>query len=209
MQDASQAILFGGTFDPVHHGHLIIARAVAEQTGCNRIIFVPTADPPHKNKVHAAGEHRLAMLRLALQDQEWADVSAVELQRQGRSYTYETVKQFLSISQAGGQIRWLVGADMLEDLPNWYRVGELLELADIVTAVRPPWYARLAEIFADLESKLGRQRVERLKKFIVQTPMIEISASEIRQRVKESKSIQFLTPDSVVKYIAQNKLYKY
>ena len=204
---AEEIACFGGTFDPVHNGHLIVARALAEARGLRNVTLIPTGSPPHKPPAAAAAEHRLAMLRLATEGEDLFDVSAVETERSGPSYTIDTVASLRESLPEGTKLSWVIGADMLGDLPSWYRVGELLDRVDLVVAVRPPWQERIDGILDALAETLGAERVERIRSGVVPTPLIDISSTEVRRRVSEGGSIRFLVPEAVRAYIEQNSLY--
>jgi len=200
-------VLLGGTFDPVHHGHLIVARAVAEACRYDRITLVPSASPPHKGSARASGADRLAMLRLAVEAEELFDVCDVELRRTGRSYTFDTLLALRERLGPRTELHLVMGADMLADLPNWHRSRELVELARIVVARRPPWQREWEGIFADLRSRLGPQAAERLAASVIPTPLIDISSTDIRKRLAEGRSIRFLVPEPVRAFIEQQGLY--
>jgi len=198
---------FGGTFDPVHHGHLIVARALAEARGLRNVTLIPTGSPPHKPPAAAAVEHRLAMLRLATEGEDLFDVSAVETERSGPSYTIDTVAALRESLPEETKLSWIIGADMLPDLPSWVRVGELLDRVELVVAVRPPWQERIDEILDTLAETLGAEQVDRIRRGVVATPLIDLSATEIRRRVLEGRSIRFMVPESVREYIDGYGLY--
>ena len=199
--------LFGGTFDPVHNGHLIVARSVAEQCGVERITLVPTARPPHKDTTHASAEHRLAMLRLAIEGEEVFEISEIELARDGPSYTLETLSELHRVYGADTELAWVIGADMLEDLGQWYGADELLRTARIIVAARPPWNRRMPQVFERLRGRFSAAAVGRLERAVVETPLMDISSTIIRERVSSGLSIRFLTPESVCKYIEKHGLY--
>jgi nicotinate-nucleotide adenylyltransferase len=207
MARTRQIVLFGGTFDPVHNGHLIIARHIAEQLGFRRVVLVPAATPPHKHPACVAADQRLAMLRRAVRGEDLFEISTIELRRQGPSYTFDTVREFLREAPGRAEIHWVVGADMLADLPKWYRAAELLELVNIVVALRPPWDERLDAILAGLRGRVAPQALRRLARSIVRTPLIDISSTEIRRRAAAGQSIRFLVPEPVRKYIEGHRLY--
>ena len=204
---AERILLMGGSFDPVHHGHLIVARAVAEATGAGRVFLIPAARPPHKAGPSVSGEHRLAMLREAVKGDPMFEVRDLELARAGPSYTYDTVTALVSSLGPDAKLLWLIGADMLEDLPTWSRAEQLLEIVQIVTAVRPPWDRRLDSVFSKLERELPARQIASLKEFVVRGPLVEISSSDIRSRVRSGRSIRYLTTDSVRTYIQKSRLY--
>lgn len=205
MADGGTA-LFGGSFNPIHHGHLIVARAVAERLGVSRTVFVPSAQPPHKRGAGlASAADRLEMARLAVQGEAGFEVSDVEILRSGPSYTFLTVSDYRRALGADGPLFWIIGADTLPELHTWYRIRELVELCRIVTAARPgyeePDLSSLAQV-------LSGEQVARLREGILSTPRIDISATGIRQRVREGRSIRYLVPDSVREYIQRGGLYR-
>jgi len=145
--------LFGGTFDPVHIGHLVCARRVAESGGFDRIILIPAAQPPHKGTALASAEDRLNMLRLAVEGDVSFEICDIELHRTGPSYTFDTLVEMRDKFGPDVSLHWLIGADMLEQLHMWHRAADVVQMAEIVTMIRPPWQQRLSQI---LEALLGR-----------------------------------------------------
>jgi len=207
MTDRGEKIvLLGGSFDPVHHAHLICARVVAEAVGVDRVVLVPATQPPHKKGTVASGADRLAMLRRAVADDSLFEVDDVELRRGGASYTYDTLAA-VRRQRPHAKLFWVVGADMLRDLPLWHRAGEVLELADLMVMVRPPWDRTLDQAFADVEKQLGAEAIARLRLNVVPTPLVDISSTEIRRRVAAGLSIRYLVPDAVSEYILHHGLY--
>ena len=200
-------IFFGGSFDPVHHGHLIVARAVAEQLGFDRIVLVPAGHSPHKSKIYASAADRLAMLKLALEGQSIFDVSDVELIRTGPSYTIDTLYEF-RLRHAQARLAWIIGADMLADLPKWHRATELVEQFELVIAARPMDGTKLEMVLENMERFFGPERARQLRKSVVRTPLIEISSTDIRQRAAGGKSIAYLVPAAVNRYIDEHGLYR-
>lgn len=205
MSDAGIA-LYGGSFNPIHHGHLIVARAVAERLGVRRLVLIPSAAPPHKHGEDLAlAEHRLAMVRLAVADDPDFEVSDVEVRRSGPSYSFVTVEEFRRTAGPEVPLSWVIGADTLPELHTWYRIREMAELCRIVTAVRPgyehPDLSPLARVLAD-------DRIRQLTEAVLPTPRIDISATDIRQRVRAGKSIRYLVPEPVREYIEQQGLYR-
>lgn len=200
-------VFFGGTFDPVHNGHLIVARAIAETLGLERITLVPAARSPHKDGAHATGAERLAMLALATEGESVFAIADLEIHRTGPSYTVDTIRQLRKAYGAKARLAWVIGADMLEDLPKWHQVRDLMELTDLIVAVRPPWHTRLDQVFAGLEAAFGRQRVNKLRRSVIPTPTVEISSTDIRDRVARGLSIRYLVPEAVEKYIGEHPIY--
>lgn len=203
-----KVVLFGGTFDPVHNGHLIAARRVAERRRFKRITLVPAASPPHKDPARAAGRHRLNMLRLAVEGEQMFEVCDVELRRAGPSFTFDTLSQVRDSRGGNVPLCWLIGADMLEQVHTWHRAAEVVEAAEIITMVRPPWDRRLPEILEALAEHFRPEQVRRLRDSIVQTPLLEISSGEIRDRVRRGRSIRLLVPEAVRAYIEAERLYR-
>ena len=200
--------LFGGTFDPVHIGHLVCARRVAESGGFDRIIMVPAAQPPHKNAALASPEDRLNMLRLAVEGDVSFEICDIELHRTGPSYTFDTLVEMRDKFGPDVSLHWLIGADMLEQLHTWHRAVDVVQMAEIVTMIRPPWQQRLSQILEALTEHLGPQPVLRLRNSVVQTPLLDICSTEIRGRVRRGLSVRFLVPEAVFVYIEKHRLYR-
>ena len=200
-----RVLLFGGTFDPIHNGHLIVARSAAEQLGIARIILIPSAVPPHKSPTTiSTAQHRLKMTELAVQTDPMFDVSDCELQRQGPSYTLETLMHFRKTHGPHNELFWLIGADTIKELAIWYRLAELVETCTIVTARRPN---SDCDDLSALHGPLTTEQIERLQTHMLDTPLIEISATDIRQRICRNESIRYMVPQPVADYIAEHRLY--
>jgi len=204
---AERIVLFGGTFDPVHNGHLIVARHLAERLGLERMTLLPAARPPHKAPACVSGAHRVEMLRRAIEGEHVFEVSELELSREGPSYTIDTIQAVRERSGPGASVSLVIGADMLAELPDWHRAEEVVEAAEIIVARRPPWHLRMEEVFASLAVALSARQVERIRRGVVETPLIDISSTEIRRRIREGRSIRFLVPDDVRAYIEERGLY--
>ncbi len=200
--------LYGGTFDPVHYGHLITARAVAEARGYGKVVLLPSASPPHKAAAHATGADRLEMLRLAVAGDEMFDVCDIEIGRAGKSYTFDTLQALREIHGPDVEMHWIVGADMLADLPDWHRAAEVVDQAQIVIALRPPWHERVEQTLTHLAERLGAERTSKLAAGIVRTPLIDISSSEIRRRIASGLPVRYFVCDAVADFIRQNGLYR-
>jgi len=200
--------LFGGSFNPIHFGHLVPAQAAAEQLGLDKLIVVPSASPPHKatGSHLASAEHRLEMVRRAVADVSPFDVSDIELKRAGPSYTIDTVAEFRRQYGLDVLLHWLIGADSLADLALWHRAGELVDACRIITLARPGWPVDIA--LERLHGKLSADQVARLAGGVLTTPVIDISATQIRHRIAAGKSVRFLLPGVVLHYIDQNGLYR-
>ena len=201
-------VLYGGTFDPVHYGHLITARAVAEARGYDKVVLLPSASPPHKASARAGAADRLEMLRLAVTGDEMFDICDLEISRPGKSYTFDTLQVLREIHGPGVELHWIVGADMLADLPNWHRAAEVVDQARIVIALRPPWHEQIEQTLADLAARLGAARTRKLANGIVRTPLIDISSSEIRRRIACSLPVRYFVCDAVADFIREKGLYR-
>jgi nicotinate-nucleotide adenylyltransferase len=201
-------VLYGGTFDPVHYGHLITARAVAEARGYDKVVLLPSASPPHKASARAGGADRLEMLRLAVTGDEMFGVCDLEISRAGKSYTFDTLQVLREIHGPDVELHWIIGADMLADMPNWHRAAEVVDQARIVIALRPPWHEQIEQTLADLAARLGAARTRKLADGIVRTPLIDISSSEIRRRIACGLPVRYFVCDAVADFIREKGLYR-
>ncbi|HPF39922.1 MAG TPA: nicotinate-nucleotide adenylyltransferase [Phycisphaerae bacterium] len=198
--------LYGGTFDPIHHGHLISARSLAEQLDLERVYLIPAARPPHKpNGAMTSFEDRFEMARLAVDGDTLFEVSDIEARREGPSYTIDTVDRARVAFGASAELFWFIGGDSLPELPTWRRVRELVERVTIVTATRPGWRPPTQD---HLAAAVGPEAAGRLLSNCVGTPSIGISATEIRARRATGRSVRYLTPPAVVGYIEGRRLYE-
>ncbi len=193
--------LLGGTFDPVHVGHLILADVAREQLGLERVLFVPAGRPWRKEGWRIApAEQRLAMLRLAIADNPAFELLTVEVEQPGPAYTADTL-EWLHAQRPAAELFFILGQDALADLPNWRRPQRILELATLAVARRPGESQDVAQIEARLPG-LSQRLVW------LEMPLIEISASAIRERVRKGQSVRYLVPDAVESYIRQHGLYR-
>ncbi len=198
--------VLGGTFDPVHYGHLVIAEEVYDTLRLAEMVFIPAGQPPHKtNEVVTAAEHRLAMLELAIASNPHFSISRVDLDRPGPSYTVDTLR--LLRKQWGEQaaIYFVIGWDSLEELLTWHDAAGVLQQLTHLVAVRRPGYNEAEEYRDWLEDRLPgiKQRL-----LVVEAPQLDISSTDLRVRVAEGRPIKYQTPESVEQYIVQYGLYK-
>jgi nicotinate-nucleotide adenylyltransferase len=199
--------LFGGTFDPIHLGHLILAECCREQCELDAVWFLPAGDPPHKpGKTISPGRTRAEMIEFAIAGHPQFVVNRMELERDGKSFTYETLGR-LHDDEPERALFFLIGADSLADLPTWREPRRILELATIVAVNRGD--KPLADIDAIARRIAGSSDVapvrERIR--VVTMPGVDISSTDIRSRVQSGRSIRFLVPRAVEMYIAQHQLY--
>ncbi|HDY65698.1 MAG TPA: nicotinate (nicotinamide) nucleotide adenylyltransferase [Phycisphaerae bacterium] len=207
---AEQKILFGGTFDPVHFGHLIIARSVAETLNARRVVLIPACTSPFKNAPVASAEDRLSMLQLATEGEELFDICDLELRRTPPSYTIQTVEQLLREQEGGEETEFslVIGGDMLADLPKWHRVDDLLRQVRVLVVPRPPFSrADVEQEIAAMQGKFPPRPAASLNKPVISTPLIDISSTEIRRRQAAGLSIRYLLPEPVRDYIVSKRLY--
>lgn len=198
-------MLFGGSFDPIHHGHLIVARAAAEQVGASRVVLIPAAVSPHKiGRQIAATEHRVRMCELAIASEPQLEVCDWETKRSGPSYTFHTVSHLRSIAPATERFFWLIGMDSLGELHTWHRIAELSSLCTFVTARRNSDEIPDAPALAET---IGAASFANVLSHVVETPRVDISSTDIRRRIVEGRSIRYLTPDAVCDYIAAHRVY--
>ncbi len=198
--------ILGGTFDPVHYGHLVVAEEVYATFHLAEMVFVPAGQPPHKTKeVITAAEHRLAMLELAIASNPHFTISRVELDRPGPSYTVDTLRLLRKQWGEETAIYFVIGGDSLEELLSWHDPPGILEQLTHLVAVRRPGYNESEEYYDWLEARLPGMKQHLL---VVEAPQLEISATDLRLRVAEGRPIKYQTPDSVESYIVQYGLYR-
>ncbi|MGE0609376.1 MAG: nicotinate-nucleotide adenylyltransferase [Pirellulales bacterium] len=197
--------IFGGTFDPVHYGHLLLAECCREQCRLDEVWFLPAATPPHKQEAdHTPGEARVDMLRLAIGGHAEFSVSTHEIDRGGVNYTVDTLAA-LRQQMPDAELYFLLGGDMFLDLPQWREPARLAELAALVAVGRPPVDA---VDFSHLEGILPEDKLAAMRRNVVEMPAVGISGSEIRRRVAAGQSIRYRTPRAVEKYIETHGLYR-
>ena len=198
-------ILFGGTFDPVHNGHIAMADCVAEQKKADEIIFIPVARSPHKKLFPVANpQARFEMITIAINDRKKFSVSDFELKNPHPSYTVNTIRHFRRKYRKNVHISWLIGADMLRDLDKWHKIYELIDQCQLSVMLRGGCER---PDFGHLKATLGPQRILKLEKNIIVTPMIDISSTKIRQKLARKEDVSEMLNASVMDYIKQRGLY--
>ncbi len=195
--------ILGGTFDPVHYGHLLAGEWAREVYRLDQLVFMPAARPPHKDLAGVLGsQHRSRMVELAVNDNPGFSVSTLEQEREGFSYTVDTVRYYLQ-EYPGVEIYFIIGVDALQLIYTWKDVEQLVELCQFIVVTRPGYILDKSD--PALQS-LPDALWERLT--LLSIPGLEISSSDIRRRVSKGLSIRYLLPPAVEKYIQENNLYK-
>ena len=186
-----QVGILGGNFNPVNNAHLVVADQVRQQLGLDEVLLMPEFEPPHVDKKETIDEqHRLNMLMLAINGIEGLDIETIELERKGISYTYDTMK-LLTEANPDTDYYFIIGADMVDYLPTWHRIDELIEMVQFVGVQRPKYKAGTSYpvIWVDV-------------------PLMDISSSAVRAYIKKDRTPNFMVPQSVLAYIKKAGLYK-
>jgi nicotinate-nucleotide adenylyltransferase len=201
--------LYGGSFDPVHQGHLIAAECCREQARLDKVLFLPAAVPPHKqDRPLAEAAHRVEMLKLAIGGHPAFAVSTDEIDRGGVSYTVDTLAR-LEAAHPADELLLILGPDALADLPTWREPATILARAEII-AVEREGVDDISAIVATpkLAALLGPERAQRIVETRVTCPAIGIRASDLRAAIAAGRSIRYRTPRAVEQYIAAHGLYQ-
>lgn len=186
----------GGSFDPVHHGHLVAAQDALERGGLNRLVFVPAAQAPLKpGAVQASAEARLAMLREAVKGDGRFEVLDYELHKGGVSYTVDTVRHLRTLFR-GAELAWVIGADQVERLHQWREIGELARMVEFVVLGRPGW------------PRGDRTDIPGLRMRWCDGHLVELSSTEIRERIRTGLPVDWMIPHKTVEYIRETGLYR-
>jgi nicotinate-nucleotide adenylyltransferase len=194
--------ILGGTFDPVHFGHLLLAEQARQGLGLEQVLFVPAGVPPHKlDEPHTPTEHRLRMLELALADNLAFAISRVDVDRPGPHYSVDMVRLIGETQAPGTELFFLMGMDSLANILSWYRPDLLIQLCILAVARRPGYTSDLDELERQLPG-LRRRLV------FFDMPLMEISGEDIRRRIRLGHSIRYLTPEPVRRYIEEHGLYR-
>jgi len=184
--------IFGGTFNPIHTGHLVMAELSRERYHLDEVIFVPSCLPPHKTITNlATPRDRFAMAKKAVRGNPFFRISDYEIKKRGKSYTIDTVTYFRD-KYKGAQLFFIIGADSYKQLSSWKDINEILKDVTFIVVNRPGY----------------RGQKGRIRHLSVTMPGLDISSSYIRGRLKQGKSIKYLVPDSIIRYIEEQKLYR-
>lgn len=194
-----RSLCLGGSFNPVHVGHIRLGDTSARAGGFDRVILIPSGDPPHKQRASdlAPAADRARMCALATADRPTFTVNRLEIDRPGRSYTIDTAQQLLA--QGLPEVHWLIGADWLAGLPTWHRWDELRHLVQFWVVRRPGYQIEWAKLDPTVETLQNR---------VLEVPEIDISSSDIRARVRAGRSIAGMVHPDVETYIQTRRLYQ-
>lgn len=198
----NRVLIFGGTFDPIHNGHLIACRTVAEGLGINRVILIPSGKHPYKHDITPA-EDRLEMTKQAVEDETLFEVCDCEFNRDGFSYSADTaawIKQELGKKMK--EVYWMIGADNVTQIPKWYKAEKFVQEVRFAVANRKT----SEKIFDGTDEE--KEIMDNMHVEYVDTPIIEISSSMVRERLEQGLSVKYMVPDEIIDYIKEKDLYK-
>lgn len=181
--------LLGGTFDPPHIGHLTMAEEAYERLNLDEVWFVPSAEPPHKDRARVSATDRLMMLKVAIDPIDYFRINTIELVRKGKSYTYDTITA-LKDMYPNAEFYFIIGADMVEYLPHWYKIDQLINSVQFVGVKR-------ADYKLDTPYPV----------ILLDTLSLDISSTMIRERLESNRSVRYLIPDQVLSLIKEKGLY--
>lgn len=195
--------ILGGSFNPPHLGHLMMALDALELRGLDRVLFIPAAVPPHKTNHNGmvSAEHRLAMTRLAVEGEARFEVCDDEVRRGGISYTVDTVRR-LKAARPDEQLFLIIGGDTLRELPTWREIGGILSLCEVITVARPGFDRD------QMQPALPPPWPATLLAGVVEGHPMDISSTDVRERILRGRSVRYLVPQAVGAYIAGQKLYQ-
>lgn len=206
MQKRPHYGILGGTFDPPHIGHLALAQEVYVRLGLDRVWFMPAGTPPHKSgRGISAASHRRAMVERAIADDPRFDLLTVEIEREGPSYTVETLRLLREQWGASTAITLILGWDMLTYLPKWHDPAGVIAAVDQIAAVHRPGFEAVPDELEQLDALLPGL-IKRL--VVLPAPQLDIAATSLRERVESGLPIRYLVPDAVCRYIEQHQLYQ-
>jgi len=189
--------ILGGSFDPIHFGHLIMAENACDQLGLDAVVFAPAGSPPHKpDQQLAPGLDRLAMIRAAIEERDEFTISTIDMDRDGPSYTWKLLERYTG-DHPEAVVHFVMGGDSLQDFATWSRPERVLELARIAVIERPGFVSNVPDVPG------LKERID-----VIETPLCDVSSTDIRQRVATGKSIRYLVPEAVREYIAARGLYR-
>jgi len=193
--------IMGGTFDPIHYGHLVTAEAARERYRLDKVIFVPSGRPPHKAPGTVSDFwHRYLMVLLAVVSNPCFEVSRLEYERRGHSYTIDSMREFRLLYGPDADLYFITGADAMLEIFSWKEPEELFSLCNFIVATRPGYDLQ------KLQNNIAASFIDKVS--VLEIPLLSISSTDIRDRVKKSRSIRYLVPEAVDYYVHQNGVYR-
>jgi nicotinate-nucleotide adenylyltransferase len=201
-----KTVLFGGTFDPIHIGHTKVAQVSAQIIGADNVIFIPAKKSPLKTaQPQATDEDRLQMIRLAIADIPKFEVHDYEIRKAAQSFTIDTVRFFKTALESKVQLYWLMGTDNISDLVHWHKITELIDECNLAVMFRAgcpmPDFSRFEKLW-------GADRIAKLQRNIIGTPLVNISSTEIRRKLSAGENVSSMVAPAVLKYIHTHNLYR-
>lgn len=194
--------IFGGSFNPIHYGHLMICEYIKEEMGLDKVIFIPTGNPPHK-EIGVSAEDRYEMVKLAISPNPDFEISDIETTRVNLSYTVDTIRELKKIYKKE-KLYFLIGLDSLFQLKTWKKIGDLSQEIEFVVALRPGYIDK-----EEINNEIDFLRENFGTKInLIKTPLYEISSTDLRDRIHEGKSLRYLIPKKVLNYIEESGFYK-
>lgn len=195
--------IYGGSFDPIHVGHLVMAEMAREQCRLDKIIFIPAGSPPHKtNRKLAPPRERYDMVRLAIEDNPYFEASSMEIEREGKSFTIDTLKELRKTYSADWEFWLIIGMDSLLEIRTWHHANQIVEMCKLAVYPRRGYSIEQCDREAELlKYEMGTDIT------FVSGPLIEISSTQIRELIEAGRSIRYLVPKSVQVYIQEHFLY--
>ena len=199
-------ILFGGTFDPFHSGHMAVAKYCKEHLVADKLTIIPAKRSPLKQEAPVADdEDRMKMISLAIHNEQDIELSDFEIKGSEPSYTINTVKHFIEINPGWLQVHWLVGVDSISELAHWYRIEKLIEICSLTIMYRGGFGEPDLSV---LKGFLRDDYIKRLASNVIRTPLVEISSTEIRRRISQGEDVSEMLAPEVFDYIRQQGLYR-
>ncbi len=198
--------IMGGSFNPIHMGHLMMCEYMRSELGLHKVLFIPTGNAPHKRNYSVAAEDRLTMVEIAVADHPYFEVSPLEVMENKTTYSVDTLRK-LKEEYPEGEFYFFLGSDILQDLKTWKLFGELAKLTHFAVAVRPGSELKTGDSIRKeihlLREKYGASIV------LIDTPLLEISSTGLRNRIRQGKSVKYFVPDHVMTYIQKKGFYRY
>lgn len=194
--------IMGGAFDPLHYGHLVTAQTVYDSFDVDKVVIMPLGEAPHKNMSSATAEERYEMIKAAVADNPAFAVSSMEIERKGKTYTVDTLSE-IKKNNPNTEIYFVMGADEITSVERWKQPEKLLKMCDFIAVTRPGF-----------DNEKVKNKIDSIRKkygcniFFLEVPSLDISSTELREKIRSGKNVKYLIPKETEKYIADHDLYK-